>query len=154
MFLGIGMLNSIALLSMMFFLGCADEFTEAPPEPKRSQIVETKKTSEVSPPQTCDTQDVELVSKNSAFSAHWRSCSRKTWGSYESTKNCIRQSFSELRSSCASCFAAFTACGKASCSWWTCKTDNPDCDKCGWGNCGAALEKCLGFSRTNLYEYQ
>lgn len=148
------MIRIVFIFSFSLFLGCADEFAEAPPEPKRTPKIETKKPGEAPwPSTTCDKDDVALFSKNAAFSKRWRECSRRTWGDYTSTINCLRQEFRELRSSCASCFGAFTVCGKKNCSWWTCKTDNIDCDKCGWSNCGTELEKCLGFVRTTLYEF-
>ncbi|MCA9507297.1 MAG: hypothetical protein KC505_02605 [Myxococcales bacterium] len=145
----------LRVLSIFLFLqgGCAEIF-DIPPAPARMLKQNTKKNEEKPwPSERCDEMDFKSFSQNKAFSLQWRMCSRKTWGDSKNTVNCIRHLFPNLTPKCGSCFGAFTACGKDNCSKWLCWHDNPDCDRCGWRNCGAQLEKCLGFSRTTLYEY-
>jgi hypothetical protein len=149
------------LFVVLFFLcGCGDDFEEAPPEVarKRSPVVvpadSTAPVVPLTPPPTCDAQDLKIFQRNLAFSAEWSSCSRKVRGNATRTTNCLRTSY-DLSSDCGNCFGAFAACGADNC-FSACVMSlgtSTKCEQCGWKNCGDGLEKCLGYPRTELAKY-
>lgn len=164
-------MHRFLLLFILLCSACGSEYDQKPPEiedeltKEELTFVQPARTTDstgllVTPPEKlgmCREKDHAIFKKNEKFSKTWGACARdwKVRGDKIKTTNCLRTTFPRIKDKCAFCFGAFAQCGKDHCfsQCWLSGGTSEDCKRCGWQNCGVALEKCTGYKRTEFYEY-